>query len=327
MPTPENWRIPPEFQPDPGVLGYDLERALSAVVSLRAVVPDDAFTAEVLGTEREGQGVVIREDGLVLTIGYLVVEAQEVWLTTAAGRAVRGHALAYDHETGFGLVQALTPLGVPAVPMGSAKRLAPGAQVVVGAAGGRARSVAARVVARQEFAGYWEYLIDGAIFTAPAHPSWGGAALLGPTGELLGIGSLQLQAQGGDGKAVPLNMSVPVDLLTPILDSLLRQGDAGAAPRPWLGLYAAEDPDEDGIVLVGIAGDGPARRAELRAGDVVRAVAGQPVASLADFYRKLWALGPAGIDVPLTVQREEDVFDLRVGSADRARFLKTARMH
>ena len=326
MRSSDDWRIPPEFQPDPKALAYDLDRALSAVVALRATVPEDAYTAESLGTERAGQGVVIRADGLVLTIGYLIAEAEEVWLTGADGRAVPGHALAYDYASGFGLVQAMSPLGAAVLPLGDSRRAAPGDDVVVGGAGGRAHSLAAKVVACQEFAGYWEYLIDDAIFTAPAHPNWGGTALIGARGELLGIGSLQLQQQLSGGRVAPLNMSVPVDLLKPILDDLLTHGRVQGPSRPWLGLYAMED-EEDRVTLVGLAGDGPAKRAELRARDVVRAIGGRQVASLADFYRTLWSLGPAGVDVPLTLEREGDVFDVRVGSADRGQFLKRARMH
>lgn len=326
MSSSDDWQIPPEFRPDPGTLAYDVDRTLASVVSLRAMIADDAFTAEALGTERSGQGAVIRSDGLVLTIGYLVVEAEEVWLTSNEGRAVRGDVLAYDHASGFGLVQALSPLGVPALHLGDSRRAIPGTQVVIGAAGGRSRSLAAHVAARQEFAGYWEYLLDDAIFTVPAHPYWGGTALLGANGELLGIGSLQLQYGTSDSHLVPITMSVPIDLLKPILDDLLTLGRVSGPPRPWLGVYATLD--EDGrVVLVGLAGDGPARRAELRAGDVIRAIAGRPVSSLTEFYRALWSLGPAGVDVPLTLDREGDVFDVRVGSADRTVFLKPARLH
>lgn len=169
-------------------------------------------------------------------------------------------------------------------------------------------------------------MIDDALFTLPAHPNWGGTAMLGAGGELLGIGSLQLQYRAPEERVLPLNMNVPIDLLKPILDDLMTRGKAGGPPRPWLGLYATQD-ERERVVLVGLAGDGPAQRAELRAGDVVRAVAGQPVGSLADFYRALWNLGPAGVDVPLTMEREGDVFDMRVGSSDRERFLKAARRH
>jgi S1-C subfamily serine protease len=198
--------------------------------------------------------------------------------------------------------------------------------VVVGGAGGRSHSLAAQVVARQEFAGYWEYLLDDAIFTAPAHPYWGGTALIGARGDLLGIGSLQLPHRTRGGQMVPLNMVVPIDHLKPILDDLLTVGRVDAPPRPWLGLYASED-ESDQITIVGLAGDGPAKRAGLRAGDTVLAVAGEQVASLADFYRAIWALGRAGVDVPLSVEREGDRFDLTVTSADRGRFLKAGRLH
>jgi S1-C subfamily serine protease len=323
--VPDRWQIPPEFRPDPKALGYDVDEVLAGVVALRARVPDDAFTAETLGTERAGQGAVIRSDGLILTIGYLITEAEEIWLSTNSGRSVPGHALAYDYETGFGLVQALASLDVPALALGDSRHLAPGAEVVVGGAGGRARSLAAQVVARQEFAGYWEYLLPDALFTAPAHPHWGGTALIGPRGDLLGIGSLQLQHQATSGSIVPLNMMVPIDHLKPILDELLRLGRVDRPPRPWLGLYARED-ESDQVVIVGLAGRGPAQKAGLHVGDIVHAVADEAVTSLAGFYRAIWALGEAGVDVPLTLEREGDRFQVSVVSGDRNRFMKPPRL-
>lgn len=325
MPSSDDWRIPPDLQPDPGAFAFDLKKALAAVVGLRAQIPADAFTAETLGTERSGHGVVIRADGLVLTIGYLITEAQEIWLSTQVGRSVPAHAVAYDYASGFGLVQALAPLGVPPLGLGDSRRVALGDTVVVGGAGGLTRSLEARIVARQEFAGYWEYLLEEALFTAPAHPHWGGTALIGPGGDLLGIGSLQLQHGSEGGRIVPLNMIVPIDLLKPILDDLLTTGRASRPLRPWLGLFATED--EDAIVIMGLAGDGPARRAGLRSGDIVRAVAGEKVTELAAFFRKIWSLGEAGVEVPLTIVREGDRFDVRVTSSDRGRFLKAPRLH
>ena len=190
-------------------------------------------------------------------------------------------------------------------------------------AGGRRRSLAGTIVARQEFAGYWEYLIEEAIFTAPSHPNWGGTALIGHDGDLLGIGSLHLQQQTARGRIVPLNMVVPVELLTPIFDELLT-GRARNG-RPWLGVYAQEI--QKSVVVVGVAGRGPAERAGLRPGDIIRRTAAMDITNLADFYRSMWALGPAGVDVPLTLEREGDVFDLRVTSADRGSFLKRPRLH
>jgi S1-C subfamily serine protease len=324
MPSPSDWKVPPVAQPKPEDYDFDLNRALGSVVGIRSVVPADAFSAETLGTERAGNGVLIREDGVVLTIGYLITEAESVWLTFSDGRAVQGHTLGYDQETGFGLVQALARLDVPALPLGQSSAAAVGESVVVGGAGGRHHSVAAHIAARQEFAGYWEYVLDEAIFTAPAHPNWGGTAMIGPHGDLLGIGSLQLEQPGEKGSQ-HLNMIVPIDLLKPILDDLLTLGRRNRPPRPWLGLYATEVNDR--IVVVGLASRGPARKAELRTGDVVLAVGGTEVSDLAGLFRRIWSLGNAGVEVPLTVYREGRTFELKVPSADRRKFLKAPRLH
>ncbi len=320
-----DWKLPLSLQPRPEDYDYDLEYALGSVVGLRATVPADALTPETLGTERAGNGALIRGDGLVLTIGYLITEAEEIWLHLSDGRIVPGHVVAYDQPTGFGLVQALAKVDLPALALGNSQRAPLGERVVLAGFGGRERSIAARIVAKQEFAGYWEYVLDEAIFTAPAHPFWGGTALIGPAGDLLGIGSLQLQGATERGPAGHLNMVVPIDLLKPILDDLLTLGRANRPPRPWLGLYATEL--EDKIVIMGLASNGPAQRAGLRTGDLVLAVAGREVSSLAGLFRRIWSLGEAGVDVPLTLHREGDTFDVVVTSSDRNRFLKTPRLH
>ena len=320
-----DWKVPPEIEPAPKDYEYDLGAALSAVVAIRTVVPADAFTADILGTERTGNGVLIRNDGVVLTIGYLVTEASEVWLTLANGRTVKGDVIGYDQETGFGLVQALGRIELPALSLGDSADAVPGMRVVSAGAGGREHSVAARVIARQEFAGYWEYLLDEAIFTAPAHPYWGGTALIGPEGNLLGVGSLQLEQAGEDGDGVPLNMYVPTDLLKPILDDMLTMGQPNRPPRPWLGLYATEV--DNRVVIAGVAGKGPAARAKLKQGDVVLSVSGTKVSGLAGLFRKVWSLGKAGVDVPMTVYRDGRPVDLTVTSGDRNRFLKGPSLH
>ena len=185
--------------------------------------------------------------------------------------------------------------------------------------------MAARIIAKQEFAGYWEYVLDEAIFTAPSHPNWGGSALISPTGELIGIGSLQLQHERENGEREDLNMIVPIDLLTPILDDLVTLGRAKRPPRPWLGLYATEIGSR--IVVAGLAGRGPAQDAELNTGDIVMAVAGESVHDLADMFRRVWSLGEAGVEVPLLIHREGRTFEVRLQSADRTRFLKTPTLH
>jgi len=316
--------MPQAVQPKPENYAYNLEEALTSLVGLRAIIPADAFTADTLGTERSGNGVLIRE-GVVLTIGYLSTEAETVWLHLADGRAVPGHVLAYDQETGFGLVQALARLELPALPIGQSKSAKVGDAVVVAGAGGRKHSVVARIAAKQEFAGNWEYVLDEAIFTAPAHPFWGGTAMIGPSGELLGIGSLQVQQVRETGTPEPLNMIVPIDILKPILEDLLTLGRPNHPPRPWLGLNATEVDDK--VVIARVSTGGPARRANLRTGDVVLAVADTEVSDLAGFFRKVWSLGKAGVEVPLTIYRDGRTFEARVTSGDRNRFLKGPSLH
>jgi S1-C subfamily serine protease len=325
MPSPGEQRVPPAAQPKPENYRFDLHRALSSVVGVRASIPDDAFTAETLGTERGGNGVLISEKGVVLTIGYLIVEAEQVWLQSGDGRAVPGHVLGYDQETGFGLVQALGAVGLPALGLGNSAAADVGERVVLAGAGGRPHAVAARIAVKQEFAGYWEYAIDEAIFTSPAHPSWGGAALIGPEGDLLGIGSLQLQREGEGGRLEDLNMIVPIDLLKPVLDDLLTLGRPNRPPRPWLGIYATEI--EDKVVVAGLAGGGPAQQAKLRTGDIVLAVGGDEIGDLAELYRRVWSLGQAGVEVPLLIYRDGRALELSVPSADRNRFLKGPSLH
>src|SRR5258706_12438304 len=173
------------------------------------------------------------DDGLVLTIGYLITEAETVWLHLGDGRVVEGHALGVDPVSGFGLVQALGRMDLDPLALGSSAAAQIGDRVVVGGAGGRTRSVASHVAAKQEFAGYWEYLLDEAIFTYPAHPNWGGTGLISNRGELIGIGSLQLERER-DGRAEHVNMIAPIDLLKPVLDDLRKFGRVNKPARPWL---------------------------------------------------------------------------------------------
>ncbi|MEW9805453.1 S1C family serine protease [Mesorhizobium sp. ZMM04-5] len=292
-----------------------------SIVTVRTTIPDDAFTAGTLGNRREGSGVVIRDNGLVLTIGYLITEAEEVWLTGHDGRVVAGHALAYDQETGFGLVQALERLDLPAMELGDASAAEVGETALL--VDGAGEAVESTIVARQEFAGYWEYLIDDAIFTAPAHPSWGGAALVGADGRLLGIGSLRLQMSRGE-EIADINMVVPIDLLRPILDDLISRGRVDKPARPWLGAFSAESDGE--VVVMSVSEGGPAARAGLREGDIISDVRDGEVDGLSDFYRKLWASGPAGSEVPMRIVRDGREAWLRVRTADRNSFLKKPQL-
>jgi S1-C subfamily serine protease len=319
------WEIPAEIQPNPEDYAFDLDVALSSVVGLQAVIPEDAFTAATLGTERAGSGVLIRKEGLVLTIGYLITEAESIWLTSSVGGAVPGHVLAYDQETGFGLVQALGRLTIPPMELATGMRVGAGDKAILAAEGGRRHAIAATVVARQEFAGHWEYLLDRAIFTAPAHPFWGGAALISQDGRLMGVGSLHVQHSNGRELRRDVNMVVPVELLAPILEDMLTYGRPNRPPRPWLGLYAAEV--EDAIVVAGVSERGPAAKTRLRPGDRILAVRDEPISSLAAFWRKVWASGPAGSEVVLQVMRDNDSMTVRIPSTDRSQMLKAPKLH
>jgi S1-C subfamily serine protease len=326
MARSEEWELPEALRPQQTGLSFDLMGAYRSVVLLHSEVAEDAYTAPILGTERFGHGVAIRdaERVLVLTIGYLIMEAQSIWLTTLEGRVVEGYPLAFDPVSGFGLVQPLGTLDAPALERGSASTLSVGDRVLVIGHGGAAHSLEARLIARREFAGYWEYLLEDALFTAPPHPQWGGTALLGESGLLLGIGSLFVQESLAQ-EEFDANMFVPVDLIEPVLAEMLEYGRPRRTPRPWLGVYTAEQADH--VVVAGLTRDGPAHRAGLRLGDVIRAVAGQRVSTLPQFLRGVWGQGAAGAPVALTLTRGRESLQVTVQSANREDFLKQPLKH
>ena len=309
------------------MLPFDVDAALSAVVELHAEIPADGYTAPFLGTKREGNGVVIDDSGLILTIGYLIVEAMAISVKNAAGNMAPATVVAYDYNSGFGLVRALEPLALAPLAMGRSADLTVGSGVLVAGHGGRGGAAGARVVSKREFAGYWEYMLDEAIFTSPAHLNWSGTALIGPDGKLLGIGSLYVEDatpdtsedEGGRNG----NMFVPIDLLTPILEEMLSEGRTAASYRPWMGLFTAEV--EGGVEVIGLAQDGPAERSGLQLGDAIVKVNGLAIASMADLYRKAWCSGGAGVDIRMTILRDTYAFELTLKSEDRYARLKFQR--
>jgi S1-C subfamily serine protease len=324
MSEEKSWAFPDSVQPQPGQTQFDLERAFDAVVLVRSEVPEDAYSASTLGTERGGYGAVIREDGLVVTIGYLINEASQIWLTTNRGAVVAGHPLAYDQATGFGLIQPLGKLPAPHLNRGLASDVKVGDSAFVIGHGGGAHSLKTKIIAKHEFAGYWEYVLDEAIFTSPAHPQWGGSALLDAQGNLIGVGSLLVQ-QEVRGEPIHVNMFVPIDLLNPIFDSMLQTGRSPHPPRPWLG-KSTQDPDGK-LIVARLSPGGPAGRAGVKIGDQVLAVAGTKVKSLPELFRAVWRLGDAGVDVPLTLSRGGDALHITVKSGDRNDFLRKPKLH
>jgi serine protease Do len=300
------------------------EETLSAMVSLAAKVQPGARSAETLGQQRAGNGVLIR-DGYVLTIGYLVVEADSIQVTGSDGKTVPANLAGYDHATGFGLLKLAAPLAGKPLALGSSAALAERDPALVAGGGGPGDVAIVHVVSRRPFSGNWEYLLDSAIYTYPAVRGWSGAALIGAKGELLGIGSLIVPDAGGPGTQSPGNMFVPIDLLKPILEDLVAKGRPSTPARPWLGVNT--DEVRGRLFVSRLSPEGPGERAGLQKDDIVIAVGGEAVSSLADFYRKVWGRGAAGVDVPLKVLRGAQLTDVTVRSIDRLQYFRPAKTY
>ena len=307
------------------VAGQNLDQdTVKGVVQVDAVIPADARSASSLGTERVGTGVLIDDSGLVVTIGYLILEASEVTISGTGDEPVPATILAYDHESGFGLIRASQPLDVAPVGLGNSTALQPMQPLLVVSHAGDLDATGVYLVDRREFAGYWEYLLEDALFTSPPHAKFGGAALIDQQGRLVGIGSLFVADAGrpaaGEGRAVPGNMFVPIDGLKAIMGDLLSRGRRAEPGRPWLGLTMEEHRGR--VIVTRVSPDGPAEAAGIEANDVILGVDGIPVQGLGDLYRKLWSRGAAGVAVPLDVLQGIEVKPVTVESIDRYRYLR-----
>jgi S1-C subfamily serine protease len=297
-----------------------LQELLSGVVHLKTFINPDGRTAQNLGREREGSGIVIDGHGLILTIGYLMVEAHSAEVLTNAGEDMPANVVGYDQQTGFGLLQAVMPLKVHPMAFGKSAELKERDAVVVAPYGGGDNAIPARVVSTREFAANWEYLLDHAIFTAPVHPAFGGAALLDHEGKLVGVGSLSVGDASGKGERNPGNMFVPIDLLPPILGELMVNGRTAGAGRPWLGVNT--DEMRGHLVVSSVTPDGPADKAGLKRGDMILGVNGEPVNHLGDFYRKLYAQGDAGSLIALDVVKDNEKQRIAIKSINRLDHLR-----
>ena len=296
------------------------EELLKAVVKIRAMIPAEARTAVILGTEREGHGVLIDSKGLILTTGYIILESETIEVTGPEGKKFEAAFVGYDYVTGFGILRTDEPLNVEPIKLGRSSTVKVGDPVMVAGYGGAASAIGARVVARREFTGYWEYLLDNAIYTSPPYADFGGAALISPEGRLLGIGSLftQLAIQGLG--SLPCNVFIPIDLLPPILEDLIAVGHPRKPARPWLGINAEEAHGR--VFITRSSSGGPAELAGLRPGDLILKVNGKAVDGLSDFYRKVWALGSSGVKVTLTILRGAGIRDLTLSTGDRSKFFQ-----
>jgi S1-C subfamily serine protease len=301
--------------------GESVEEFLTAVVGVYATVPEQARTAAALGTERFGSGVVIDSSGLIVTIGYLILEAEKVEVVLPSEELVPVEVLAYDYETGFGLLRAPDRVKIAPMSLGSSSGLPTGEKLLIASYGGEQTVRPAVFAGAREFAGYWEYLLEDAMFTIPPYPRFGGAALISSSGRLVGIGSLSVSdAYYDDDMIVPGNMFLPIDRLKSIMGDLLIEGRSSGPQRPWLGIYTEE---VGGVLVVSrVAADGPAMAAGINPGDIIAAAGGIPVESMADFYRKVWVQGGPGDTISLTVVKGGEVQEVEIRSADRYQWLR-----
>ena len=295
-------------------------RANAAVVGIKVGVADGATSAETLGKERVGSGVVIGADGLILTIGYLMLEAQSIQIVTQDNKTLPAQAVAYDLATGFGLVKTIVPLrGIEPVALGSLKDLQTGEALMAatGAQGnGEEGDVAmTQLISKRPFSGYWEYHIDAAMFTSPPINNHSGAPLFNQKGELVGIGSLYVSDAMGGNRRLPGNMFVPVDLLKPILSEMQQTGSTKLSRRPWLGLSSTEQGGR--VQIIRVNKQSPAQVAGLEPGDLVLAVDGVKVATLEEFYKKLWDHPNPDAEISLTVLQGADIKTLKLKPVDR----------
>jgi len=299
----------------------NVDELLTAVVGIRATIPAQARTADSLGTERAGSGVLIDSNGLIVTIGYLILEAEKVEIALPDGELVPVKVLAYDYETGFGLLRAAADVNIRPMELGSSSGLTPGGKMLIASYGGSQTVRPALFTGEREFAGYWEYLLEDALFTIPPYPQFGGAALIAPSGKLIGIGSLVVGDAFFDGEQlVPGNMFLPIDRLKSTLGDLLSDGRSSGPRKPWLGIHTEEV--GVGLLVMRVADDGPAMAAGIKPGDIITATGGKPVVSMADFYRKVWAQGEPGDMISITVVKGTDVHELAIRSGDRYQWLE-----
>jgi len=297
-----------------------INELLSGVVQIKTYINRDGQTVRNLGRERSGSGIVIDDAGHILTIGYLMLEAHAAEVVTNDGRTVPANVLGYDHESGFGLLRAIQPLKVPPLPLGKSAEVKRGDRVLVASFGGAAMVAPVFVVAKREFAGSWEYLLDEAIFTSPPHSAWSGAALLNREGQVVGVGSLIMADVSGESAGIPGNMFVPIDRLSPVLADLIEDKDPAGTARPWLGVNTEEI---GGRLLVSrVTPDGPADKAGIKRGDIIRGVDGDAAKSLGGLYRMIWAKGSAGVTVPLDVVRDNASRRVEIKSMNRRDHLK-----
>ena len=305
----------------PGWEGESSVDALS-IVRVKSQAVRDARSAATLGAEREGSGIVIDSNGLVLTIGYLITEAERIELSTTDGKKYPATVVGYDSTTGMGLLKALAPLPVKPIDFGESDKISEKELVLIAGFDGVAP---AYVVSKRRFVGYWEYLLEEAIYTAPATVNWQGAALLSREGRLLGIGSLVVGDALGTSANVPGNLFVPIDIVKPVLGDLVANGRVTAKPRPWLGVNTQEMHGH--LIVTRVSPEGPADDAGMKHGDIIVGIGDSKIESQADFYSKLWASGVAGVEISLQVLKGTQLQKVVLKSRNRDSYFRSTPVY
>lgn len=309
-------------RPEKTNLAVDPAKFFDAIVKVEAHAVSQARTSASLGEDREGTGIVISDDGLVLTIGYLIVEADDVKIVDSRGRTLPARVVGYDNATGLGLLRPIVPTRMTSLPLGDSSKVGERSPVMIVNHAGADDVTLAFVVAKRPFTANWEYMLDQAIFTAPPSMNWSGAALVGPDGRLLGVGSLMVRDTTDGEAGLPGNMFVPIDMLKPILSDLVKNGKRSGPERPWLGITA--DEIQGRLLVSRVSPESPADKAGVKPGDIILAVGPDTVKTQADFYRKVWSRGAAGTDIPLRVLQDADIHEVSVHSIDRGEYFRTA---
>ncbi|MDC0073959.1 S1C family serine protease [Alphaproteobacteria bacterium] len=318
----KNWEVPLQSQPNKRDFEFDLEDILNSIVFIRADIPEDAFTAQVLGTERTGSGVLIKESGLILTVGYIVAESSKIWITANDGTTIPGDLVSYNYETGFGLIQPLGRLGIKSLSLGDSSNVNKNDSVIFASAGGKNHSLISQVSSVHPFVGSWEYAIDEAIYTAPVHPNWAGAAVINAMGQLIGIGSLFVQNVGindNDG-----NMSIPINLFKN-QKKFINKDYINSEARPWLGIYVSDE--DQYIKAVGVVAGGPAAKSGIKAGDKIVAVGEKNINNLYEFYKTIWSYGSPGSNIPILIKRSGHEMSINIFSTDRYKLMRKPTLH
>lgn len=292
-----------------------LEYVVPATVSIRSVTPQRHPSARLLGTERMGSGAIIDAEGHILTVGYVVMGARTIEVTLPDQQQFPATLVCQDFESGIAILQ--TPArDLPTVPLGHSSSLKEGDKVIIVAATDQTQRMASPgfISALRPFEAYWEYMLDQAILTTAMNPGFGGGPLLDSLGQMIGVLSLNLNS------TKEMTLAIPIDLFHRVKEGVFTFGSiTDRRPRPWVGMYS--EPVEGGVAVIGLIPNGPASRAGMEVKDVILEVNNAEATGRRELYELMWR-NRAGDELTFTVQRGEEVLDIRVTSMDRAEFYR-----